>query len=280
MIGEYTETELHKLHEALHKIMGEIIRVCQLLHIPYFIQGGTAIGAYYEKDILPWDDDIDIGLTRENYERFLKEAPAVLGEEFFLQHFTTDHHTPFYFSKLMLRGTTFTEADFASLDIQRGIFIDIFPFDKVPDTRWLQSAHRYYCNFLNGCFMAKDIWQWRYIRKCQVEKPRNTGWLQCLVIWMVCKLFSKEFIYRRLSAAQALFNKGRHEYYNMVLMPKDHISVQSIENPQLMQLGPNMVWAPSDLYTYLNHHYPGLQRHVPKEKQRNHHPAFLDFGNL
>lgn len=280
MIGDYTADELHRLHRALHKIMGEIIRVCDVLKIPYFIQGGTAIGAYYEQDILPWDDDIDIGMTRDNYKRFIKEAPGVIGEEFFLQHVTTDPHTPFYFAKMMLRGTTFTEADFASIDIQRGIFIDIFPFDKVPDNKALQEAHRFFCNFLNGCFMAKDIWQWGHIRKCQVRKPRPRGWFPCFVTWCVCELFSKQRIYGWLSSAQSMCNGGNHEYYNMVLMPRDHISVKSIENPQLVPLGPNQVWAPSDLYTYLQHHYPGVQRYVPKEKQRNHHPDYLDFGSF
>lgn len=278
MIGEYTEDELHRLHNALHKIMAEIIRVCDLLQIPYFIQGGTAIGAYYEQDILPWDDDIDVGLTRENYVRFIKEAPAVISDEFYLHHITTEPHTPFYFAKLMLKGTTFTEADFASIDMERGIYIDIFPFDKVPDNKALQGAHRFFCNFLNGCFMAKDIWQWNHIRKCQVEKPRPRGWFPCFATWLVCKVASKQRIYDWLSWAQALFNGGEHDYYNMVLMPRDHISVKSIENPQHIPFGPNKVWAPSDLFTYLDHHYPGVQRYVPKEKQRNHHPSFLDFG--
>lgn len=280
MIGEYTVEDLHLLHKALHKIMAEIIRVCNVLNIPYFIQGGTAIGAYYEQDILPWDDDIDVGMTRQNYIRFIKEAPTVIGPEFFLQHITTDPHTPFYFSKLLLRGTIFTEADFAHIDMQRGIFIDIFPFDKVPDNIHLQKAHRFFCNFLNGCFLAKDIWQWKHIRKCQIKNPRPRGWFACFTTWIICQLFSKQSIYRMLSSAQALFNGGEHEYYNMVLMPRDHISVRSIENSQIIPLGPNMVCAPSDLFIYLNHHYPGIQRYVPKEKQRNHHPDVLDFGDF
>lgn len=75
---EYTSEELKRLHEELYGILAEIIRVCTQLDIPYFIQGGTAIGAFFEQSILPWDDDIDIGMTRENYWRFLSEAPQVL----------------------------------------------------------------------------------------------------------------------------------------------------------------------------------------------------------
>ena len=47
MIGEYTDDELHRLHETLYEILAEIIRVCDVLRIPYFIQGGTAIGAFF-----------------------------------------------------------------------------------------------------------------------------------------------------------------------------------------------------------------------------------------
>ena len=56
----YTEDELKKLHLELYDILREIQRVCDQLGIKCFIQGGSAIGAFFEKEILPWDDDIDV----------------------------------------------------------------------------------------------------------------------------------------------------------------------------------------------------------------------------
>lgn len=277
MIGEYTEDELARLHGVLYDILAEICRVCDSLHIPYFIQGGTAIGAHFEQAILPWDDDIDIGMTRENFTRFLREAPAHLRPGYFLQWLGTDPHTPYYFAKVMKEGTTFVEADFAHLDIHRGIFIDVFPFDKVPDNQPLQKLHRLACNYLNCCFMAKDIWLWKHVRRCEVQTPSNRGFLPCLATAVTCALLSKRTIYRALSWLQGIYNGGRHTYYNMVLMPRDHISVESIEHPQYIPFGPMKVWAPSDLDTYLHHHYRNLRRHIPKEEQRNHRPTYLEF---
>ena len=75
MNKKYTAEELDLLHTELYDILGETIRVCQKHDIPYFVIGGTAIGALYDQGILPWDDDIDIGMTRENYNKFLKVAP-------------------------------------------------------------------------------------------------------------------------------------------------------------------------------------------------------------
>lgn len=70
MNKKYTAEELDLLHTELYDILGETIRVCQKHDIPYFVIGGTAIGALYDQGILPWDDDIDIGMTRENYNKF------------------------------------------------------------------------------------------------------------------------------------------------------------------------------------------------------------------
>ena len=62
---KYTKEELISLQTELYDILNEIIRICNKFEIPYFAIGGTAIGALYDQAILPWDDDIDIGMTRE-----------------------------------------------------------------------------------------------------------------------------------------------------------------------------------------------------------------------
>ena len=97
MNKKYTAEELDLLHAELYDILGETIRVCQKHDIPYFVIGGTAIGALYDQGILPWDDDIDIGMTRENYNKFLKVAPGELGPSYFLSWIETDPHTPVLF---------------------------------------------------------------------------------------------------------------------------------------------------------------------------------------
>ncbi len=279
LIHSYTESELHRLHDELYDILAEIVRVCQELDIPYFIQGGTAIGAYFDEAILPWDDDIDVGMTREHYERFLREAPALLRPDYFLQWPGSEPETPFYFSKVRKNGTRFVESHFRRMNMHHGIFVDVFPFDRVPDTPWKQRLHRAYCNFVNGCFIGKSVWQWKWIRRCQIDEPRPRSFVACLATWIVDCLVPKRLIYSHLAWAQGLFNNRRDvTFYNMVLMPRDHISVESIEHSQQVKLGPLTVTAPSDLLTYLKHHYPNLRRNIPKEEQINHRPSELGFS--
>lgn len=277
---EYTESELSRLHEVLYDILEEIIRVCEICDIPYFIQGGSAIGAFFEQSILPWDDDIDVGLTRENYNRFIAQAPALLNKDYVLQCPYTDPHTPYYFAKVLKRGTMFMDGDFCKIPMMRGIYIDVFPFDKVPDTPPIQKLQRVLCNFLNCCFMGKEVWLWTHFRKPDIREPhKNRNVIATFLNYIVDLLVPKMTIYRMLSAAQAMFNGRNTKYYNMVLMPRDHISVESIENPQTVRFGRLMVQAPSDLETYLRHHYHNLRRYIPKEEQQNHRPEYLSFGD-
>lgn len=274
---QYTDEELAALHATLHEILGEIIRVCKLLGIDYFIQGGTAIGAHFYQDIIPWDDDIDIGMTRDNYNRFLKEAPAVLQPQYFLAWYKTDPATPIYFAKLRKRSTRFVEQGYGHIPMHHGIYVDIFPFDRVPDNLRIQRIHRKICNALNAFYMSKSYWPWRYLHHCDKEQPEKMGAVGCIVTLAARTLLPKSLLYRWLSTAQAWFNNTQTTYYNMVLMPRDHIEVESIEHPQVMKFGPHEVMAPSNLETYLRRHYPNLRPVLPKEEQVNHTPEELSF---
>ena len=77
MNNSYTSEELEKLQATLYQILSEIKRVCDKHGIRYFITGGTAIGAYFWKKILPWDDDVDVCMPRPDYERFIKVARRI-----------------------------------------------------------------------------------------------------------------------------------------------------------------------------------------------------------
>ena len=274
---KYKPEDLARLHEELYDILGEIVRVCEKCGIPYFIQGGSAIGAFYNKGIVPWDDDIDVGMTRANYERFLQEAPAHLGEEYFLEWFGTEPNTPFYFAKVKKNNTLFVEEIFRNMDIHHGIFVDIFPYDRVPDVQLCQKWHRERVKFWINCFMGKQIWLWKHCGKCEIDTPLPKSWLGCLAIRTVCALYSRSAIYDKMCRVQGAHNKRRCEYVNIARMPKDQIRRTCVEHPVRMPFGSLYVWAPRDVETYLRHHYPNLRPVLPEEEQINHAPYRLSF---
>ena len=79
-------------------------------------------------------------MKREDYNRFLKVAPQELDSRYFLSWIETDPHTPYYFAKVKKNHTLFVEGLFKNVPMHQGIFVDIFPFDRIPDNRRLMKV--------------------------------------------------------------------------------------------------------------------------------------------
>ncbi len=141
--GERAVLQEHQ--QALTVLLREFDRICKKLDIPYFLFAGTMLGAVKYQGFIPWDDDLDVAMMRQDYQRFLREAPQYLGERFYLQAEHSAHWTMFY-SKLRLNGTACIEG-YHPRDIQthRGVYMDIFPLDRASDhqvirrVQWLCS---------------------------------------------------------------------------------------------------------------------------------------------
>ena len=123
-----------KLQTAILMIAKEIVRLCDENNIPYFINGGTQLGAVRHKGFIPWDDDFDIGMRRADYEKFLKVCEEQLDHnKYFLQTEDTEKNYDFYFAKIQLKVTSIIEDFSKNVQIEHGIFVDIFPYDNIPD---------------------------------------------------------------------------------------------------------------------------------------------------
>lgn len=111
------------------EILTKIDEICKKYKIEYFLDSGTVLGAVRHGGFIPWDDDIDIGMTRENYEKFLKIAPKELGREYFLHNLDTEKECPCLYSKVKKNNTIYMAWASRNLKINQGIYIDIFPYD-------------------------------------------------------------------------------------------------------------------------------------------------------
>ena len=126
---------LQAVQVAQTKILKEFDRLCRELDIPYAIYGGTAIGAVRHGGFIPWDDDTDVCLMRADYERFLTEAPALMGEEFGLNNLRLMDDFPYMYTKMVLVGTKFVHEWAKDASYQLPLSLDVFPLDELPPTR-------------------------------------------------------------------------------------------------------------------------------------------------
>ena len=275
--GSYTPEELERLQATLYRILAEIKRVCDKHGIRYFITGGTAIGAYFWGKILPWDDDVDVGMPRADYERFARIAQEEMGQDYFLQTPQTDPHVPFFFMKVRMNGTEFNEGTFRKLNIHQGIYVDIFPFDRMPENKRIEKIQHNILFFLNGLFIAKEIWQWRHCGRCDIEEPRERGFWPCLMTRLLITLLPKKLIFWLMVRTQTLFNRSRSPYYKNIITKSEYVAADDIVHARLVKLGDLEVAAPKDLLQYLNNHYGQVRKDIPEEMKVNHRPFKLKF---
>ena len=108
--------------------------VCRKHGITYYAYYGTLLGAVRHQGFIPWDDDIDVIMFRDEYKRFQEIAPSEFTEPYFFQNAYTDRII-WQISKIRDSRTTAIERNFLSLKdtVHQGIFLDIFPFDSVAD---------------------------------------------------------------------------------------------------------------------------------------------------
>ena len=130
------ETQCYIMH-----VLRSVIEILNELEIPYYMQGGTMLGAVRHNGFIPWDDDVDLGVPREAYNRLLKEISARLPENLQLRTYedATDHH--YYFARIV--DTRYQIRRMGSLEERlENIWVDIFPLDGMPNGSLARTWHK------------------------------------------------------------------------------------------------------------------------------------------
>ena len=113
-------------------LLFEIIRICEKYNINYYLAGGCILGAVRHKGFIPWDDDIDVSMFREDYEKFCKVCPSEIQDPYFLRSTETENNCWLSAAKLCNSNTTgIRKRDIGKSGINKGIFVDIIPMDYV-----------------------------------------------------------------------------------------------------------------------------------------------------
>lgn len=136
--------DLKHLQQVILLIAKDIDVLCRKHDIKYFLLGGSAIGAIRHNGFIPWDDDLDIVMDNENYEKFIKVCRSELDKEkYYIQEAFIDW--PLGFTKIKLRGTTFQEpGQYVNSENECGIFLDVFKMENAPTSK-IARLWQYIC---------------------------------------------------------------------------------------------------------------------------------------
>ena len=132
MYGMMTQEEaLRKLQGIELEIMLSVGELCRENDITWFMDSGTALGAMRHQGFIPWDDDVDVGMLRPDYDRFVEAASRGMGGGCTLHTSGNTHGFAPLFAKVFRDGTRFETLETREAGLEQGIFVDVFPYDRL-----------------------------------------------------------------------------------------------------------------------------------------------------
>ena len=137
--------DLRRLQLTELEMLDVFSTICAKYNIKYSLHGGTLLGAVRHKGFIPWDDDLDVFMLRNEYNRFLKAWRKERPEGYFLQNKETEWGFTRSFSKIRKDNTTFLQDGDDPTKIHTGIFIDVFPVDRVPKNIFKKTIYYWHC---------------------------------------------------------------------------------------------------------------------------------------
>lgn len=258
--------EIRELQLAELKILLDVDSFCKKNSIPYFLAEGTLLGAIRHGGFIPWDDDVDIMMKREDYNRFLCIAPGALGEDYEVQHASTveNYWSPFIKIRLIKDGQKYRQQHIAHLTQNNGPCIDIFPLEYVPREKSLaQTLQSIYIRYLRGMLSLK----------LRLRAPKN---LKQRVIKMLSVLYTVKGIHKRL---ERTFNKynGKPASYIAALASYHKLKCQTVpaqvyDKAVLVDFEGHKLPVPEQ-YDFLLRHIYGDYMTLPPQEERaiKHH---------
>ncbi|MEG2053193.1 MAG: LicD family protein [Bacilli bacterium] len=280
MAKEYDEKTLKKLHSVELEILEVIANICDKNNIRYSTAFGTVLGAIRHQGFIPWDDDVDLIMPREDYDRFIEIVKKENNTKYKLLIPDENHDYISVVTKFEKVGTSFIPEIEKQMKCNRGIAVDIFPLENVANN--LDERER---QFKNAWFWGRIM----FLRGVAIPAIPYKGLkkkLAEIICWLahyflVIFHIKQQFICRKYRQATTRYNNistrevTSFEDANL----RDYVmSLDKIFPCKRVDFEDIKINVPNDYDYYLKKIYGDYMQLPPVKERKNHYPYILDFG--
>jgi len=266
---------LRKLQEKELQILIEYDKICRKMGLDYSLAFGTLLGAVRHHGFIPWDSDIDTLMLRENYSKFIDQAPKLLPKNLFLQTYETDKNFPKNFAKIRDTSTSIKFEYYKHLDFEDGICIDVVPIDAISSNRFIRAIDNLLLYSINIIKSSK----WKSLERFNVNDKNSKNRFKNKIkryTYKLVKSFGTKKINKLETKIKARHNKkgtqltycGKRSIKTPIrLNSSDIISMDIFQNYELIEFEDRMFKTIKDRDTILTHWYGNYMKPPPKEER-------------
>lgn len=252
------ECNIQKVQSKILEVMKFIDDLCRKNNIVYCIMGGTALGAVRHGGFIPWDDDLDIFMTPENYEKFVSAFECEKRDKFILQEWRT---TPKYleYAKVRMNGTTFIEKCFMDKkDMHHGIYVDIMILHKAPRTNFMKRVLYVASKYVTLYALSQRNWK---------PKTKAQGYVLKLLKFLPNRLLAR-LCYGLIYSYDKRKKFSEYCYWITPAKFRKGIFAREIfEDIKEIRFEDSLLYAPADVEKYLKIRYGDFMK-LPSEEER------------
>lgn len=276
-----SDSQREQVKSIVLEIYIDIQEYCRRNGIVPFLVGGSALGAVRHQGFIPWDDDLDVGMIRKQYDKFVLGFRREYRDKYVINCAGKSKNAKTRFTKVMKKGTICRELVGPSEDYLNGIFVDIFPIDNVPNNRIIRALKGCYCNALE--FISSQVFYKEFENKEILTVLRNTGRVNYYVRRTVGNIFrfkkSSEWFAKidtieRWKDEKSLYCSiipGRKHYFGEIIrrdiiFPERYVKFDNIVAPVFC-----------DVEAYLSNLYGDYMKIPPEDKRERHMVRELKF---
>ncbi|WP_426272410.1 LicD family protein [Exiguobacterium sp. R-17] len=240
---------------------------CESNNLSYYLTGGTLLGSIRHEGFIPWDDDIDIGMPRKDYDKMTQLLSSSPFEDMFLQNLDSDIYFGLPISKLRKKDTFFPEEVNKGIQAHQGIFIDIFPWDFVPQNKLKMIVQKLSLKPLKRLLLVK--------MKYKVKKSHNPLKIfPNLLLRILSLTINRNAIIYALNTIITVGNKNPSEYMictgGVYTYDQEKIKCEWIHNEKKSKFEEHFFPIIGNSSEYLTQIY-GEYMKIPKKHQRKRH---------
>lgn len=253
------DSEVRQIQLKCLEILQVVDDICRRNEIEYSLCGGSVVGAHLYKGFLPWDDDVDLMMTRQNYNKFLEIAPKELPGHYSVHNYQSNAEFSSLFTKIIDNNTTLVQSDGQI----SGIFLDITVYDRIP----------------HNSLASIDIFLWKVSQVVSIGKIPGRPFRNLMLNTILkdnrkyFKFFQKVVESIGKTSSRYSYSELFGAYANTVkYLPQifEHYSEIQFEDKEYMIV--------RDYIDYLVTRYDRTDFREPKEKQVPSHYKYVNFN--